>query len=181
MELPKISRTFAWIRKRNRAKCLILSISSQPTEMEASSQSWVVVESKVISIYQASMFMDHGSAHCTRFQIHIFSCDLGYLPGPPNASASSLLKISQQNLFCLFYHSVPSAYHTDWYTVCMHMCSGQFYAVMKKKWIISRKIILHTLKPFANVRKQHYHSLLDFYPPLLVVKIDYLLSAEWEG
>lgn len=30
-------------------------------------------------------------------------------------------------------------------------------------------------------KKQHYHSLLDFYPPLLGVKIDYLLSAEREG
>lgn len=60
----------------------------------------------------------------------------------------------------------------------MQVCSANFMLLQKLNEIIHVKIIWHTQQPVTNVSRQHYHSRLDFYPPLLGVKIDYLLSAE---
>ena len=64
---------------------------------------------------------------------------------------------------------------------CMQACPGQFYVAVKIQWNNVSNVILHTQKPFTSVREEHFHSLLDFYPPLLLTKIDCLLSAEWEA
>lgn len=47
----------------------------------------------------------------------------------------------------------------------MHACAlRQFYVAAKTKWNNTCKIIWHTQQPVTNVRRQHYHSRLDFLP-----------------